>query len=424
MTKAKLSRSAGFLALCAATALPVSAQDNGGVLLSFGLSQSVALIDNAGFAPSSPGVTTRTTTDLSARLTSETRNSTLSLSAVTALTGVDRPGGDGFELTAGEPRFALRYATRAVASSLSATLGYTERDIAFLDPLTDFRDEDGNIVITPDFIDLSGSGTRQSLSYGATLSLRDNRPFGMTFSAEVLDLNYVDATTPVLVDSTRTTLGASARLDINAVTRASLGLSHERVETGGSSFETTELSGDLAITRPNGSIGFGLSATETRAGTRLGLSFSRAYTLPGDVSLSASLGITRPAASDDLYFTTAFTYARPLPNGQISARLNRSFATGNDGGEEVQTSLSVSSSHALTPLATLGLSAAFAQTEDTATDEAASLASLGATLSYQLSPDWDLSAGISLESRDTSDTARAESTTLSVTLAREFDFRP
>lgn len=421
---AKAARSAGILTLCAATALPVWAQDSGGVLLTFGISQNVSVIENQSFAPASPGSTLRTTTDLSAALSSQTQSSQFSLSAVTALTGVDSPGGDGFDLTAGEPRFTLRYATQAADSSLSATLSYTERDITFIDPLTDFLDEDGNIIFSDDFIDLSGTGTRQSLSYGASLSIRDDRPFGLTFSASVLDLNYVDATTPALQDSTRTNLGVSARLDINEVTRADIGLSRERVETGGSSFDTTSLTGDLSIERPNGAIGFGLSATETNAGTRLGLSFSRAYQLPGDVSLSASLGVTRPAASDDLFFTTAFSYARPLPNGQFNARLNRSFGTGSDGGEQVQTSLAVNATHALTPLATLDLDAAYAQTEETATEASASLTSIGATLSYQLTRDWDFSAGVTLESRDTSDTARAERSTISVTLARDFSFRP
>lgn len=394
------------------------------MLLNFGLSQNVTLIDNQSFAASSPGTTLRTSTDLSFNLSSQTRHSLLSASAVTSLSGIDGPGGDGFELTAGDPRFTLRYSTSSAASSLSANLGYTEREIAFLDPLTDFRDEDGNIVFTDDFIDLSGSGIRQSLSYGASLSIRDNRPFGLTFNASVLDLNYTDATTPALIDSTRTTFGVTARLNINDVTTASLGLSHERVETGGNDFETTGLSGNLNISRPNGSLGFGLTATETGGGTRLGLSFSRAYQLPGDVSMSASIGLTRPAASDDLFFTTTFSYARPLPNGQISARLNRSFGTASDGAEQVQTSLSLSSSHALTPLANLGLNAAFAQTEQTAMDDTTSLASIGATLSYQLSPDWSLSAGVSLESRDSTDTPRAERSSLSVTMARDFSFRP
>jgi len=412
------------LALCAATALPVWAQDTGGVLLTFGLSQNVSLIDNQGFAPSSPGTTLRTTTDLSFGLSSETRSSSLELTAITSLEGIDRPGRSDFEVTAGEPRFSLRYSTNSVASTLSANIGYSQRDITYIDPLELCGDVNGGSSLTGDCLDLSGTGTRNRLSYGASLSIRDNRPFGLTFSASVLDLDYIDATTPILIDSTRTELGIAARLDINPATQAILSLDHERFETEDNTSRNTTLSGDVTFSRPNGSLGFGLSATDTRVGTRLGLSFSRAYQLPGDVSMSASLGVTRPAASDDLYVTTGFSYARPLPNGEINARLDRSFGSGTDGAEQIQTSLSVSSSHALTPLATLGLNAAFAQTEQTAADETTSLASLGATLDYQLSPDWSLSAGVTIESRDTSDTQRAERSTLSVTMARDFSFRP
>jgi hypothetical protein len=246
----------------------------------------------------------------------------------------------------------------------------------------------------------------------------------VALSASVQDLDYVDATTPELVDSTRTNLGVTARLDINPVTQATIALTHEQLETASRTSDTTALAADLRFNRPNGSLGFGLTATETGGGTRLALRFNRAYQLPGDVSMGASLGITSPAASDDLYFTGSLSYARPLPNGQINARLNRSFGTGTDGTEEVQTSLSLGATHALTPLATLGLNAAYAQTEVAATDDFTAIASIGASVSYDLTPDWGLTAGYTFETRDTADTSRADRSTLSVTLARDFSIRP
>lgn len=419
------TRSAGILALLLATT-PLSAQedDGGGVMMTFGVSQNLSLINNQGFSPLSSDSTLRTTTDLSFGLTSQTRSSRLSLNAVTALFGVNPPGNRGFDLTLGDPRFSLNYSTSAANSTLRANLSYSERDITFIDPLTDFLDDAGNIIITDDFIDLSGTGNRISLSYGASLSIRDNRPFGLTFSADVADLNYVDATTPELTDSTRTLLGVEARSDIDPVTQALVTLEREINETIFGRSEATTLSGDLTFERPDGSISFGLSATDTRVGTRLGLNLSREYRLPGDVTMGASLGLSRPAALDDLYVTGTLSYARPLPNGSVNARLNRSIGTDADGAEQIQTTLSMGAEHALTPLATLGLNADFAQTELTDTSESASVASLGATLDYQLTRDWELSAEYSITSSDSTSEGRAERSALSVIMAREFSIRP
>lgn len=420
----KTTGSIAALALVSATAIPVLAQDAGGVLLTFGLDQNISLIDNQALAATSAGTTLRTTTDLSATLRSETAHSSLSLSAVTALNGVDRPGGQGFDLVAGDPRFTLRYSQTTAASRLSANLSYIERDQSFIDPLTDFRDDDGNIVFTEDFIDLTGTGTQQSLSYGASLEIRRDRPLGLTFDASVLDINYVDADTAFFVDSTRTNVGTTARLDITPVTQASLGLNFERVENALRTTDSTTFDAGLTFDRPTGSLGFGFTATDTQGGTRLNLRFSRDLQLPGDVTVGATLGFTQPAVGNQLYFTGALSYARPLIAGDVSARFNRSFATNSDGLEEVQTSLSARATHALTPLAVLGLNASLAQTELTETQETTTITSLGTTLTYQLSPDWEVEAGLSYETRDTSATARTDRSTISINFGRDFSFRP
>ncbi len=421
------TRNAGILAIIVASTMPVSAQDEddgGGVLLTFGLSQELSLTENQSFAPVSRGTTLRSTTDLSFGLASQTRTSQLSLEATTSLFGVNPPGNQGLDFSASDPRFTLRYSTRAAASTFRVNLSYIEQDITFIDPLTDFLDDLGNIIITDDFVDLSGSGDRIGLNYGASLSIRDDRPFGLTFSANVSDLSFANATTPELTDSNTTTLGVEARLDINPVNQTLIGIEHETFESDIGRSENTTLYADTTFARPDGSIGFGITTTDTTVGTRYGLSFNRSFQLPGDVTMAASVGLTQPAASDDVFVTGTFTYARPLPNGSVNASLNRSFGADADGAEQVQTTLSMGAQHALTPLATLGLNADFARAELTGTSEETTVASIGATLDYQLTPDWDLLAEVSIESNDSSDSPRAERTTLSVIMEREFSIRP
>lgn len=407
----------------------VVAQEQGGVLLTFGLSQTVTATDNAGFAETSPGTTFRSSTDLSAALSSETRDSRLEFSITTSLLAQRRPNRDELDFEAGEPQFRLSYSHQATQGTrLTARLSYSERDTTFIDPLTDFRDPTtGELLFTEDFIalvDQSGTGIRENLGYSASLTFGDDRPFGLEFFVSGTDLSYREATTVALTDSTRTEVGVTARFNINEVTEATLTLSEESIESEGTTTEATTVDANLALTRPNGSLTFGASATDTRAGTRTGLSFGRTLALPGDVTVSASLGLTSPAVGDDVFFTGQLTYARPLPAGSIRARFDRSFGLNTDGLEEVRTALSLDATHALTRAATLEMSAAFAQSERTGAGDSDSVASIGATLIYDLTRDWDLSTGVSFETRDASGASARDSSSLSLTLSRDFSIRP
>lgn len=423
------AKAAGLGAALLASTAVVAQEQSGGVLLTFGLSQTLTATGNAGFAETSPGTTFRSSTDLSAAFSSETRDSDLELSVTTSLLGLSRPNRDDLEFEAGEPRFRLAYSHQATQGTrFSARLNYSERDITFIDPLTDFRDPiTGEILFAEDFIalvDESGTGIRQNLGYSASLTFGDDRPFGLELFTSGTELEYRETTTVALVDSSRAEVGVTARFDLNAVTQATLTLSEERVESEGNTTEATTVDGNIAFTRPNGTLSFGASATETRAGTRTELSFARTLALPGDVNVSASLGLTSPAVGDDLFFTGQLTYARPLPAGSINARFDRSFGLNTDGLEEIRTSFSLGATHALTRAATLDLTAAFAASERTGLDDRDSVASIGAVVSYDLTRDWDLSAGYTFETRDSSDTSARDSSSLSLTVSREFAIRP
>lgn len=407
------------------------------MVLTFGLSQTVTATENAGFAENSPGTTLRSSTDLSAALSSDTRDSQLRFSVSTSLLAQQRPNRDEVDVDVGEPRFGLSYSHQATQGTrLTTRLSYSERDTTFIDPLTDFRDPaTGDLLFPEDLIalvDQSGTGIRENFGYSASLTFGDDRPFGLELFASGSELSYREATTPELTDSSRAELGVTARFDFTPVTQGTLTVSAEQVDseqTDGSivTTDSTTVEAGLTVTRPNGALTFGASATDTQGGTRTGLSFGRTLALPGDVSVSASLGLTQPAVGDDLFFTGQLTYARPLPAGQISARLDRSFGTNADGEEELRTQFSLDASHALTQAATLDMAAAFIATEGTtATGTAASdsVTSLGASISYDLTPDWDLSAGVTFETRESADTSARNSSSLSLTLSREFSVRP
>ena len=426
------------LAATLVTPLSVNAQDTtGGTWLDFGIDQSLSAETNAGFSASSPGTTLNATTDLSAAYRSETRHSQFSATGQITLRGIVRPDED-FEAVYDDPRFRLDYSQTTAANTLNIYGAFTRGDIEFIDPLLDFRDANGNIVITPDFIDLSGEGIRTQLSYGGSLSFRDNRPFGLRVYADVIDISYTDATTPELRDNRQVSYGAEARFDISPVMQATVDLGQTRRETVGlaDSINTT-LDADLQITRPTGTLGFGTTITQTSAGERIGLRTSGSYAWSEVANISGSIGVTRAANTGDLVSTADLSYNRTLANGAIQAQFSRTVDTNADDNEEVQTSFSLNSTHPLTPLATLGLNAAFARTEETATDFSTEVASVGATLDYTFTREWSVQVGVRFENRDgqerLNDTASSvgglsrtggSNTSLSLNVSRDFSFRP
>lgn len=406
------------LALCTAGAVG-NAQDRGGVTLQFGVSQSFEHLRRSNTDP-----TTQALTGLSFLYVTETRTDRLTFSAGLSLRAVDGPGRDGIETEVLNPNLGVSYTRTGAAASLSFSANYVTNDISFIRPLSDFVDADGFITLPEDFDDLNGTGTRENLSYSARVTLLDDRPFGISLSASVAELNYTDTSDPDLVDTTRVEVGAGLRFDINDVTQANVSLSHTQLETQGSAdSSSTSLSAAVTLSQPTGSLSFGLTASETdSSGTQVGFSVSRELDLSETAGLSAELGVTRPAEGGTVV-TGGLSYRQTLADGAISASVNRTVSVDSDDGESVVTSLGAGYSTALTPDLSLSLSAAFARSSETATDVDTDVADLGLQLSYDLTQDWALSAGVSRQWRTEDPGATTTTDTISVGLSRTFQWR-
>lgn len=395
-----------------------------GPVLSFGTNLRLTASDNAGLDPVSDGTTITASNSLSFGLRDETAATTLALdlTAISRLT--DGPGTDGYKSSfLADPRIKLAYSRLGPTSRLDLVADLHRSDIAFLRLLTDFAGPDGTIILPTDFDDLTGSGIRQSLDFDAQLTLRDDAPFGLVLGTGINDLRYEDTTDPELIDATRSYVSATARLDINEVTQATLGLRFSRYEDATEVNDTLDLDGGLTIARPDGTLRFNLGLGDITDGTRVSFGLGRDVERPLG-AYGFDLGVTRDA-DGNVDLTGALTLRQDFVQGSATASLSRGINSGGTDDETLQTALTLRYSTELTPLTSLSLSLAYATSEDTGAGVTVDSASFGATFGYALTEAWSLDFGYSYQMRNEdgagANTGRAEANSLFVGLSRSFD---
>ena len=391
-----------------------------GPVLTVSLSQNLSFDSNAGLASSGGDSTVQANTGLSFALTDETALSTFALTGSTGLRLADGPATSGFEAALADPRIALAYARIGATSRLDLNAGLRINDIAYLRPLTDFLDENGVPQLPSDFADLRGSGIRQNLNFDVSLSLRDDAPFGIVLAAGISDLRYTDVTDPDLTDNQRSYVRATARLDINEVTQATVGLAYATYTDNDKSNDTLGLTGALSITRPDGELRFNLGLDDLAGDLRSSFSVGRSFDRPNG-SLSFDLG-TSIDADGNLDLTGNIALSQEFAQGSASASLSQSVVPGSGDAQELQTALSLGFTRELSDLASLSLGLAYAVSEDTDTGLTVDTASVTASLGYALSADWNLNVGASYESRDEDGAGSAQNTSVFVGLSRDFAF--
>lgn len=404
-------------------ALPVQAQETGGVLLTFGIEARVETSSNLGLEVPAEGSTTQGTTRLSFGLLSETPSQRLSFNASAALRAATGPGVDAAQTGLTDPRASLSYRHETASTTIAVSGSVREDDISFLRSLDDFVNEDGEVELPEDLDDLNGTGQRQSQDLSAAIDWGTNSRLGMGLTATINSLNYSDAS-PDLFDNRRDGLSARVRLSLSDVTEATLGATASRFTdddpTSGLR-ETTSLNADIVHSRPNGTMSAHLSHTQTEDGTRTSLSFGRSMDLPLG-SLSATLGVTR-GVTGKTGLTGELSYRRDGPNGSLSLRLSSSFLPGSDDTERQVTALRLGYNHALGPATTLGTTFSYVSSLETETDLVTDNGSFGITLSRQLTSDWTLDTGLRYDMRNEDGVGRATGNTLFLTLRRSFDTR-
>ena len=422
----KRRRSGAFLAatvLAGGLVAGAATAQDAGVQLTFGLSESLKSNDNQALDVKSVGTTTSATTTLSFGLLSETATQHLSLNFSGDLRLANTPATKGTVTKVGDPSLDLAYGVDGASAGLQTKAYYHKADVAFLRPLTDFIDAQGQIQLPTDLADLTGTGTRAE--YGANLTYDWGRdgPLGVSVSAGLAGLTYDNTTSPALFDNRRITLAATAGYQINPATRATTTLRFARFEASDAAGTNTTTSGlDLGLTRTleRGTASATLSADRSDAGTRLGFRLGRALDLPGG-ALSASLGATR--APDGLNGVTgSLSWQHALPKGQINAALTRGITQTATATDQLTTALSLGYTQQLGPTAALALNLSYAVNDAGGAGASVTNRGLDATYSHALTADWNLDAGYSYRSRDAG-AGLANSSAISLTLRRDFNLR-
>jgi hypothetical protein len=398
---------------------------------------------------------------------------TFGLRSVTDAHSFDASTGGRFLWRDGELDFDnravdLSYAFATRRTEIGLTLGYREQDVTagtLIDAL--IVDEDGEIV---DVSLVTDEGTRQSLTAQLSVETGIDGPFGTETSLRFSRVDYQGLITNSLNDSetidlrtalrfeidplvtlrltgrfseldeadtvntlrTTTEAGASLTARIDPLWTASAGLRFSRIETetddgfGGRTVAIRDGGGfDIGLTRAfrTGELRASAQRELTTIGTRdrYALSGSMELARGGEVGGALSWivfesGETAPALS--------LSYAQPTRHGGFDLSLQQSAQIRNSN-EAIRTALSASYRHGLSRTQSLTLDGSLVAQDVLGTDVGdQELYEIGLGYNHALTAEWDLAARV--EHRQIFETGAVdrEINTLSLTLERQFSFRP
>ena len=408
----RITGAASGLGLAALVALPLGAQEDGGLRLTFGISARVETASNPGLTVPAEATSSRLSTRLSFGLTDATRSGAMSLSAAGNLsTDNDDTSADG--LIDPDLRFSLKRIGATSSLELSAFL--RENDLDRLRSL--ILDPDTGAVTG----DLVGDGTQRQTGGALTYAFGEGGTWGGTLSAGLTDTTYTGTTTEV--DNRRTELGGTLRFALDSATTVTAGLRWSRYdEDGFPSRDTLRPELSLRRDRPAGFASASVFAEDTEDGTRVGLSFGRSWDRPG-TSFAFSFGATR-GVTGNLSPTGRVDWQKDLPRGSLNVNLLHEITSGDDDEETILTTVNLGLSHVVSPLASVSFGLNASDSQDTATDETTQNVSLSATYSHSLPFDWMLDAGVSHRIRNEDNTGEATSDSVFLELRRAFEWRP
>ncbi|MBP1804936.1 hypothetical protein [Rubellimicrobium aerolatum] len=404
------------LALGLPLSAPAPAQEGPNPGLTVSLSQGLGFDTNADLDPGVEDSRTSALTALGLSYASSTPASRLTLQAGA---NVEVPFSDD-EARVDGPSLSFGYERAVPASSFTASGRFSRTDVSFLRGLGDFLGEDGTIDLPDDFEDLEGEGTRQLGRLDASLSLRDDAPFGATLSAGVQGVDYSDVSAESeLLDYTDTNFGAELRFSLTETIDLRAGFTTSTYEEDGSDPETergVDFQGSIA--RPDGQYVARLGFDDTDEGLRTSLSFGRDLERPLG-AVSGRIGVTRDGTGD-LQLTGGVSASRTLPRGTASLALDQSVETLEGDEEELVTTLAARLNQEMTPTTSLSLDALYGASQDTSTDARTRSLELGATVQRQLTRAWNLSLGYRHEREDETGEELAKNDNLFLTLGRQF----
>lgn len=373
-----------------------------GLELTFGLGIRAETESNPGF--DGQGRVNKGGLDLSFGLTSETALSKLSFGASGRLLATHGPGSPVSGLNS--PSLTLNYSRANAGAQFTLDASATDTDLATNTDVTNFT---------------TGGGTQRTAALSLGLDWGKDAPLGFGLSAGVTVNSYIDNADPANVDNRTTRIGGTARADLSPVLHLNLGATGSRFTQPGISRDTQGLSAGLTLDRPTGTLGARLTNDHTPEGDRTGLVFRHDITLTAG-TLSYALGATR-AASGKTYATGSLSYAKDLPNGNLTIGLDRAVTPSADTDlETVLSSANLSYRHAVSQTSSLAVALNWAEQAETGSAARSTNTSLSASWSQSLTADWALDLGYTHRMRDPAPDPNSDAVYFE--LRREFSVRP
>lgn len=398
--------------------------------LVFGLEQSLETGRNRGLSIPAGGTSTIATTRLSLSYFDRTEISSFGILAEGVLRFADTPGTDanGFA----DPALRLTYRREGANAGLSFSASVVQEDVAFLNDLSDFIGEDGEIDLPDDFDDFTGEGERTIYSAEAVLELRRQAPLGLTLSAGTTVTDYTNTTSATLFDETSVRVGAVASLRFSEISSATIGLGYEEADSDDPLSAPRQITSlDLGYARelsPRARMDASIGITQTErdiAGAATERATEAAVNLTYDLptgELSGGIGLAWPDGGGS-EVTGRLGWRQDLPTGSISAALTQELETLDDGETRPETALSLNYTHEINAVSGIAFDVAHVVAGSTATRNRVAQTEAGVSYSHLLTEDWSLRAGLRYQIRNEATVGQAESPYAFVTLGRSFDLR-
>lgn len=442
------------------------AQDDGGLRIGLGVSQTFAYGDNLALGvPNSvqnpeQGKTSQAQTAFALNIDSSTRIERFNLQLGGALSFSDLPVGSTTETGFIDPFVSLGYSRTAANATFTFNGSYVESDISRPRPLWDFANDDNLIVPPSDLSSLQGTGLRKATDFDTELELGLNSPIGLRLSASSEKVEYENATNNNLNDFERFQAGASLLFRFNPVTTAvlDLGVSRfnesgvandrdtQRAEVGldrtfsdqsrlsvrvgytdgdsnnvGRPSDARGSTGSVDYQRPltNGSLGARYAVTRDSTGEIDRFNVNRNYDLPLG-SLGVSVGATSVyGASPRL--TGGVNWSQQRQASLYSLNFSRRVLPDENDNNRFTTTVAARYSHELSPVSTFVANASYFLSDGGTTTNQVDRANIVLRYDYALTDDWNLNAGVNLRMRDEENVGRGESQEVFFGISRRFD---
>lgn len=422
MWNARTSTIAGAstLALAVMATGPVWSQSSTGLQSEFEVETTYEATRNPSLTQGNTDVRSTLTTALGFSVSSETARSKLIFSAGANLrysVGDGAGTNDGYVFEG--PNLGLSHSYRAPNATITSSVNYTRSDLAFVTATDLIEDTTDGLIVSEDFNGVSGTGTRENLSYRVSTEFYEDRPFSYGATISGSELTYSDVGGSSLEDSSAFSAVLSATYDLIPTVQLSTSVLYGQGET--------ETSARTSTTTLN------LGMTALRS-DNLSVSANLAYAMPDDsddrITLTAGITAAPTARSSfsatagavfgdnmDTQFIGGLNYSlQPTSTSQFELGFNSNVTDSVEGDVVVNTVATAGADFALTSLTSLSMDAIYAQQNDLTANTLDSELSASIQLNRQLTRDWQMSFGVSTTKRhrDASGSATADAVFLSI----------